>query len=153
MAPNDHFFKEEFHETNVQLSSKIHFFKDPMNFHEDHNDSHMATNRGNIVDRLSSSKFHHKLEIMSTNLNKIHQTIDKDTFYNLYYQNFVTRDLGLFHNKSYYGKSEIIKIVINNLKTKFKNKNNVEKFLKKIKNKKLRLEIMKIKEFLINFNI
>ena len=153
LAPNDAFFKEEFHETNVRLSSKIYFFKDPMNFHEHHTDSHMATNRGTIIDRMSDPSFYQNLKIMSQNLNKLHRTIQPKTIYNEFYKSFITKDLSSFHNKSYYSKNDIFKLIINNLKTKFKRNTKVQDSLNKIKDNKLKLEIIKIKQFLVEFDI
>lgn len=141
-------YKDQFHETIVHIFLNIRFFKDPIIFHESHNDPHIGATRGNVMERLSNKDFLKNLDIFTKSINKVWNFKNKTFVRDLHYQNILANELKNYNNKNYYSMRDMYHLMKNNVKTKFK-KRNFKNFFKNIKNIKLKKEIEEYQNFLL----
>ena len=150
---DDKDFKDHFHELITHIFLKIYFFKDPLIFHESHNDPHDGALRGNVLYRLRDHNFLHKLEQFSKSANKVFKFKNKNFITKQYYRGIIVSYLNKYNYKSYHSLQDIAGIIKQNIKTKIKKYQNVESFLKKNKNNKLKKELILLENFLLDKNI
>lgn len=148
---NDKDFKDHFHELITHILLKIYFFKDPLIFHESHDDPHDGALRGNVLDRIKDKDFLKNLDQFNINVNKIYNFKNKDFIRDQYFKGMIVRNLYNYNSKTYYGISDFINLFKNNIKTKRKKYISLKKFILSCNNSKLIEEANHFQKFLLKF--
>jgi glycosyltransferase domain-containing protein len=152
---HDDYLKYHHFENVVNLYGKIKYFKQPIIFHENHNDWHEGSGT-EWIEKIKSIYFINHLVTLSVNINNNFKLNDPKLIENLYYKKFIIKDLSKKKYNSNYGINDILKHIKILFLVKIKyfkklifvKKINTQKFVKKTFNSQIAYETLKYENFL-----
>jgi glycosyltransferase domain-containing protein len=153
----DDYLKYHHFENVVHLYGKIKYFKQPIIFHENHNDWHEGSGT-EWVEKIKSNYFIKHLESLSVNINNNFKLKNPKLIENLYFKKFIIKDLAKINYKNYHSIKDIFKYIkilfvtkIKYYKKLFFLKNiDTQKFIAKTFNSQIVNESLKYEIFLKN---
>ncbi len=146
---NDLEFREMYFELMNFVKSKMKMFNQPISLHQIHNKNEGGKREG-ILELLRKKDFFKNLKILNSQLNKSIKSKQKIDFPKIYFEKIVSPETKRYKHKAYYGIKDIMKLTNQLFEIKLRNnyEDNYNNFLKKIENKNIREEIIKIQNFL-----